>query len=90
MTVCLDETNTEIHMKFAQYSRSSSYCLYFFCSFNREYTLSPASKLFYQNNCDYPHMHAAYMCIDIHTVAVIQTEEAYEIGKQPLECIWRN
>ena len=46
------ENNMEIHVKIsmdgAQYSRSSSFCLLSFSIFNREYTFSLASKLFWQ------------------------------------------
>ena len=74
------ENNMKIHVKIsmdgAQYSRSSSFCLLSFSILNREYTLSPASKLF-NKITENPHMHAC-MCIDIHTVAVMQAGEAYE------------
>ena len=50
--------NMEIHVKIsmdgAQYSRSSSFCLLSFSIFNREYTLSPASK-FLTKNCENPY-----------------------------------
>ena len=70
------ENNTEIHVKIsmdgAQYSRSSSFSLLSFSIFNREYTLSPASNKI--TNCQNP----LCMCINIHTVAVMQAEETYE------------
>ena len=73
--------NMEIHVKIsmdgAQYSRSSSFCLLSFSIFNREYTLSPASK-FLTKNCENPYYMNEYMYTDMHTVAVMQAEETYE------------
>ena len=72
--------NMEIHVKIsmdgAQYSRSSSFCLLSFSIFNREYTLSPASK-FLAKNCENPYYMNEYMYTDMHTVAVMQAEETY-------------